>query len=451
MYANRLANIDPLSGLAHIDLRSNSTQQNILSLHGEMINAVYNKTSNLNVNCPGNNTLCRWADFASLGVCSSCIDVSQTSVERCWTTQCTANISALSSFPCNVASSLQNSSMPRVITTCEVTTPNNITINWSRISDQDPYCSTASPDQRALKCTVLTVLNSTTSWSGKPYPSDINKYIKQASPEILTYVGLRWNRPTTGIAWKEINQCSLTWCANKYVSPCHIDTVSSADQMLRLPLVDTTLDINKTSTFLNLTFFDNDIAKPLDPTEYPVVPTANMSGYYTFRINAPAAWTLGNILSGVFSQQLRVIESFRNVDLVIATMVYKHNSNWTDMMNRVATGLTVALRNAPESPLHYGKEFISDQYVHIHWIWLVPTAVLLTLTTVLLTLTIILTARYQIPVWKSLGLVYLFNGLVGWDRDELHAKSFRDMRRKAKTMVAQLRRNSDGDWQLAKS
>jgi hypothetical protein len=443
------SNIDPQSGRAKIDLGSYSSQENILPLHGETINAIYNKTSTLNLNCPGNS--CLWPDFVSLGVCSKCTDVSKTSVERCWNVQCAADTPAMSAFPCNVASNLQSIGMTRVITTCQITTPGNITINWSSISQQDPICSAATPEERASKCTVLTVFNSTTSWSGKPYPSDIRNYIRQASPEIFTYVGLRWNGPSTSSAWREINQCTLRWCANRYARPFHLDTITSAEQRITLPLVDTTLNVNGNNTFFNLTFYDSDTVQPLDPTEEPVYPRAQLYGNHTFRINAPAAWTLGNILSGVFSQQLAVIESFRNVDLVIATMVYKHNTNWTDMMKRVATGLTVALRNAPDNALHYGQELNSDQYVHIHWVWLLPTTILLTLTTFVLVLTIILTARYQIPVWKSLGLVYLFNGLAGWEREELHVNSFRDMRKKAKTMVAQLRKNSKGDWQLAKA
>ena len=120
-------------------------------------------------------------------------------------------------------------------------------------------------------------------------------------------------------------------------------------------------------------------------------------------------------------------------------------------MNRVANGLTHTLQKTPNSTLHYGEVLEAETYVKVRWLWLVPTFMLALLTTLLLIITITLTSRYGVPVWKSSGLVYLFYGLDGWDKEELQVDSHRDMQKKAKGMSGHLKKNEAGYWRLVKS
>jgi hypothetical protein len=88
------------------------------------------------------------------------------------------------------------------------------------------------------------------------------------------------------------------------------------------------------------------------------------------------------------------------------------------LLQEVADSMTEVFRTSPNSTAYNGIGMKSVTYISVTWIWLLLPIAIVILTFVILVVVIIQTRLRGIPTWKSSSLALLFHELEGWDQSE---------------------------------
>jgi hypothetical protein len=111
------------------------------------------------------------------------------------------------------------------------------------------------------------------------------------------------------------------------------------------------------------------------------------------------------------------------------------NPNITELGDRMATSLTNVLRQY-ENTQAVGTAWESVAFIHVEWVWLTLPAAAVLGASVVLIMTLILNRRTVL--WKSSVLPYSFRVLQGWEDTEFDMETLEEIRERAKEMTGQL-------------
>jgi hypothetical protein len=111
------------------------------------------------------------------------------------------------------------------------------------------------------------------------------------------------------------------------------------------------------------------------------------------------------------------------------------NPNITELADRMATSLTNVLRQY-ENTQAVGTAWESVAFIHVEWVWLTLPAVAVLGASVVLIMTLIQNRRTVL--WKSSVLPYSFRALQGWEDTEFDMETLEEIRERAKEMTGQL-------------
>jgi len=111
------------------------------------------------------------------------------------------------------------------------------------------------------------------------------------------------------------------------------------------------------------------------------------------------------------------------------------NPNITEMADRMTTGITNVWRQY-ENEQAVGTAWESVAFIHVEWIWLTLPAAAVLGASVVLIMTLIQNRRTVL--WKSSVLPYSFRALQGWEDAEFDMETLDEIRERAKEMTGQL-------------
>jgi hypothetical protein len=156
---------------------------------------------------------------------------------------------------------------------------------------------------------------------------------------------------------------------------------------------------------------------------------------------------LGSILSTSWATSNQVPTS----RLPILAQTLYVNQNMTPMMKSLAESMSKNVRNSRNATSVLGQAMTNVTYVEVHWDWLLLLVVTIGMSIIFLLMVIISSHLSATYLWKSNSLALLFHGLNGWSPTELDATRVATMTRMARTMDAQLKRDSDGRLKIVRS
>ncbi|KAF7518915.1 hypothetical protein G7054_g13272 [Neopestalotiopsis clavispora] len=104
----------------------------------------------------------------------------------------------------------------------------------------------------------------------------------------------------------------------------------------------------------------------------------------------------------------------------------------------ISQSMSYAIAQAPSGEKLEGKAFVSELYIRVQWPWIILPLAEVVMSISLLVCTLAYTRHKGVPAWKSSGIVPLLTVMVGWDNSELRAASARDVEKRSQYMRGQL-------------
>ena len=120
-------------------------------------------------------------------------------------------------------------------------------------------------------------------------------------------------------------------------------------------------------------------------------------------------------------------------------MYEKHNKNHTKTMDDYAAALTHAVKRSANSTVLQGAIKQQRTYVRVFWAWLTLPALVVLLSTTFLFVSISFSLEQGQVVWKTSAIASLFHGLRGWSDGTLsNAHTYWEMERSSRLMWGRL-------------
>ncbi|CAK7230026.1 hypothetical protein SCUCBS95973_007434 [Sporothrix curviconia] len=108
------------------------------------------------------------------------------------------------------------------------------------------------------------------------------------------------------------------------------------------------------------------------------------------------------------------------------------------LMGSIADSMTESIRTTVNSTAHSGMGYNSITYIEIAWALLALPIALVVLTFALLVVVILRNRALGTPVGKSASIALLFHSLEGWDQSELHVDGPAEMTARLEQMTVQM-------------
>ena len=393
--------------------------------------------------CPSGD--CTWESYKSLGICSSCVDVTAATN--------TTRVCEDGEPPRWAPTEVKNR-------TCHYETPSGYRLdgratNWFFMRDYEQY---------------HTLWNSTTEWENPrdgEYQTPPDQGIATiATLKFVEYDDMRVARPEI---WLEsAHECTLSWCAIEYGSsnaengqlndePTHSTPLTRLDKIACHE--NGTGEEGSMSPYawstsgMSITKF---IVPGFEPDNVPENLTCysdNGAAYGNFSQNPDAFWlntqddlNLQNALSSMFTTSF---ESITNIGDDRARALFR-SASLPDTMDEVASSMTIQIRTGPNQTDIHGSVQIGDQHIHVRWPWMILPASLVLLSAMFLIVSMAMATR-ECRGWKSSVLPGFYHGLSGWEARELHTRDIEDMERSAKGMWVRLGDDEEGSAKLLRS
>lgn len=327
---------------------------------------------------------CNWTQFQSLGVCSSCSNVTANTIQSCYTVR----FHIIDSYSCNYTTS----------------SGSELQLNTSQLG-------------YSLETGTLFSINASK-------PDDGARLVKYAAIN-LTYI----DQQTGG--W-EATECSLSWCAKTYENTTVVNGTLNLEPSSAVELTAGNVLRDSTGTVTAIQEF------VVSQNE------TNFSGNRSFYINIDGYLTLTLYLIDILTTSRDIVSDVGGAsgtgDSNIGVAIYAAG-NVTNSSANIATSMTNAIRTTGNSTSTLGQTITSELYIYVHWWWLALPLATFVLATALLVVLILLTERQRGPLWKESALALLFHGLEGLDVDKLDMYTPASMDEAAKSLRVKLRRN----------
>jgi len=326
---------------------------------------------------------CSWPTFTTLGICSSCRDVTQTTAINCtedFATQCFYN------------------------------TPSNFTLG-SYFATQSGRLS-------------RTLFNSSAVAPG------YGEYLASGSPGLVSFATIKFPEYTARpVPQPEVLECELHLCAKTAANYSYnVGAFPVADAFIEFPLA-TTSDIHNNFTGPNNT------AHPYG--NYQVNQT-NLKTPYTgntnFTINLEDLAAISQFLVNFFTTGS---PAATNTGATLANNYLYKSSNIPNSISAMALSMTNVIRNGQNHTIVPGSSYNSETYIRVRWEWLILPALSIISANVLLVLTVYRNTRRNVPLWKSSSLPLLCQSV---DIQEVDGReqSIHRMKKSAENVLVQL-------------
>ncbi|KAI0189000.1 hypothetical protein EV127DRAFT_470958 [Xylaria flabelliformis] len=406
------------------------------TLQGALVDGLFKEEIPLGFTCQSGN--CSWPDFTTLGLCSSCVDVSDNAkvtlvgghVEDPWNT--TLDLKTPSGFHfIYTPTPIQDYTLTseHMTTGLHVSTEGSVEtqIGSFTVRKFDASVAPLAIVQQGVSQLVKNVSNLVNIHYGEPTKPS----------QSITTTAVRVNATVT--------ECIIRWCARTYQN----FTVAHGR------LKDFTLHQHP----LGLVNQDEISTTPLDI----------FTGTSKYYISEPKDdWRHGNapihpFVDSIFTifEELVVPKldsalrtTFQTSGLVdsISGLAFQYGSNVSAKMDVIADSLTKWIQSESEDSVEVpGTVWTEATVIHIRWVWLTFPVALVAFSAIFLITIAMNSYKHNVPVWKSSLMPLLFHGVAEWSDDEIrdirqgNLEKKSDMERRAKTMNVKLLRNDFGE------
>jgi hypothetical protein len=347
---------------------------------------------------------CSWDDFTTLGLCSTCEDVTPKLITTCIKDE-VDNLQCSYDFPGNPMDA--NSTFYYSPNNDEFGGNENLTTLFQTVSDV------------LLDRVVFLAINATTeshnAADGTVLPSDV-----------------------------QATFCQWQYCAQKHTNVVGNPSGVNSTIQSTIPLSPTVL-VGGNAGYLNYTPTDPDVQLPLT-FEISNQVYQNLRTYLTALMDTSSTKVSQSIRPGDTGTQLFNIGYFLRF------------ANISQASQNLATTVTSLIRSQDNgdnrnATIISGKVVTTTTFVRVRWPWLILPILETLLAAVLLIMSIIMN-RGRSYLYKSSSIALLFHGLEGWKESELPVQGVETpehLEEKAKTLKAVLTRGTEGSLKLVRS
>lgn len=393
---------------------------------GGMLEGLYNPGNTVKPNCGTSN--CTFVALQTLGICSSCKDVSESLKTNCRYHD--TNISMSGGGVCKY----------------EVPSGDSL----------QAYCYQNGGGSQS------TLWNSTTIYASPP---DITKILaisfEADAPELANCALNESFRMPEPVA----TECSISWCAksvhNEVVNGSLSENVTSQTNLIfpqdkcnasYYQNVDLGWALNK--------FSYDPSAETIPPTveifaaflpgEVPRNMCADWRSHpnHAFWINVQDSADIGSLFATIFTASYTSAYTYNTL---FGELLYAiNNGNLSTDLEAMVASMTNRVRQGPNSTIHNGTAWTRETYIRVNWLWFIFPCGLVLLVTCFFVAAVVSSAQGSRSVWKSSSLALLFHGLWGW-LDGVNLSSSQKtstMHQTAKALRVQLAASKEGEMKL---
>ncbi|KAK6005885.1 hypothetical protein QM012_007527 [Aureobasidium pullulans] len=396
-----------------------------------LMESIYGQTTESPFDCGASS--CSWDSHVTLGLCSSCRDISSAPGD------CVIKITSTPSSYLNMQNEL-------VKTTYNVTT---LECNYDAAG--------GIPTAGGYNVTTIRAQNLTGIVSPKPDPNNASAWYYKTAIDIKTWndegfwykgqpaVTMNFSAIVTNDTWKrpQITTCTLSYCAWLYENSTAQGQDFNDGKLGKYILGYESIKRGYTG---------QGASASMSQTNYTF--RANGTGFPSDRHNDTFV-VYGDASSEMFSHLVTILES--------STYDYQTGSNAssaglgdalimnpkiTELADRMTISLTNVWRQYQSSPA-MGVAWESVAFIHVEWPCLALPAVAVMSAGIVLLMTLLQNRRTVL--WKSSVLPYSFRVLHGWDDTEFDLETLEEIRNRAKEMTGQLVGNENERVRLVKA
>lgn len=388
-----------------------------ISMDTVIMKSLYGANDELQPVCPTGN--CMYPDFATLGMCSHCQDVTTQTTQQC------------KPYPPGSDTMLpQDSNWDQVWADCSYITPSGF-----NITPPIEFVSSTAEDLYLSRYPLIsTAVTSFQNISSLPAAGIVQPILGMAVIKYLTDTLYTTHNLTAAETRPNITECALYFCEQQYENNFY--TVSH-------PI----LEPSKTQQL----FYNQTIDLGPD-TSLEVLVSAN--GKKTFSSNSTYAfdtstWAeIGDLFIDTFNIMLvnntNGTQEYGDVGNIFspATVLYV-SPDLGQTMAQLATSMTTQIRTNSMATEVSGQALVTQTYIAVRWYWIVVPAVMVCLSIYFLVITILSTNELQgnVVLWKSSALALLACQLRELPKDDgglSFSRGVGQMDRMAKTMYVSL-------------
>ncbi|KAK2769905.1 hypothetical protein CKAH01_14920 [Colletotrichum kahawae] len=363
---------------------------------------------------------CDWPTVTTLGVCSSCEDLTDTAVPTCVINP----EETFKLFDCNYTVPSQDATFNAVF---------GITGGASVRTPYSTVWNSIAGDQ--WQTTLDAAWNSRTEPSfteSRPAVLSNFTFVKfSPNKTAYDYYNLRINPPVS-----QAMHCTLELCARTFTTPYYANFSAAPLAGPHTALVTTTdgtTEGNAASAFIGL--------KPASPGQlseetnfrinycnYKDIAKYLMDLFTTSMSTTGVVGTTNDSSTTGFNQQIR-----QRVTAGLG-LAFSQFDDIAELMDEVANSMTEAFRISANNTVLDGVALSSVTYIKITWLPLVLPVALVLMTFTMLVVMIIRNNQRGMPIWKSSSLALLFHELSGWDGSKAAVIGPEEVEEQAKRM-----------------
>jgi chorismate mutase len=377
-----------------------------------LMESIYGRTTAAPYECGASE--CSWGSHVTLGLCSSCRDISDTQPQ------------------CKVKVLVEPKSWELANGTMYNTTSNTTTLECHYPGEAQYVASIRSWNLEYNKDSIVPDPNNASTWN---YTTAINvetrigdAYFEMGQPAVALNISVlmandAWERP-------QITACTLNYCAWVYENSTAQGQNFNVGNLNKYILGYEHIQRQENGPGgnfrkSNFTFRANGTGFPSDKHND------------TFLVYGEADSELTSHLSTIlrstsYDYYSTTVDDHPTPGLGQAMLA---NPNVTEMADRMATGMTNVWRQY-ENEQAVGTAWESVAFIHVEWVWLTLPAAAVLGASVVLIMTLIQNRRTVL--WKSSVLPYSFRTLQGWEDTEFDMETLEEIRERAKEMTGQL-------------
>ncbi|KAK1979242.1 hypothetical protein LZ30DRAFT_726790 [Colletotrichum cereale] len=378
---------------------------------------------------------CEWPTVTTLGVCSDCMDLTETVIR----TACVRDPTSWSRpVSCNYTVPFTNSTFETVFG------------RYGGVSATVPMASVWGSkagrhwvDSLGLSYTELPDHSPTKDLG----PTDLANFtFVQLFPETF-YEDYATNGTFPPI--RRAMHCKFELCARTFTKPSYENFLSSPLTGPRTRLIRSTKDTTSVEGRLQSGVHSSKVLIGLKSSN-----STELSAETIFRINYCEWGHIGSYLTDLFTA------SKTNT----GNSLEKEDTRWTPnlgiqlsqtddieaLVHDIADSMTEVMRTSPNSTQFDGIAFSSVTYIEIIWERLALPLCTIVLSFLMLIVIIIRNRARGVSAWKSSSLALLFHELEGWSHDELKAPSLEYLDEKSAKMKGHMLRGDGGKLAIVK-
>ncbi|TIA60109.1 hypothetical protein D6C77_04386 [Aureobasidium pullulans] len=406
-----IQNFDPVSSWGTTGIR---LSDRLLKSRLGLMESVYGQTTDPPFDCPASS--CSWGSHVTLGLCSSCHDISETE------SHCRIKITTIPT---------QSGGYNMTTLECDYPTYQG-RHNVTTVRSANNLTKYGIPDvQDASSWTYDTAIDIVT------WPDENFYYVGQPA------VAFNFSAIVTNDTWDrpQITTCSITYCAWVYENSTAQGQDFHTERLDKYVLGWHSVERTETgpggnSRETNYTFSGSGTGFPSDK---------HNDTFSVYGVASDEMW--GHMETILQSSTLDYVQG-SNITTAGLGNALIMNPNITELADRMTTSITNVWRQYQSTPA-IGTAWESVAFIHVDWQWLALPATAVMGAGAVLLMTLVQNRRTVL--WKSSVLPYSFRSLHGWEDADFDMETLDEIRERAKEMKGQLVGDENERVRLVKS